>query len=89
MYQNTNEQITDYKITINLIKEVRIMKNVKCELFKEYPDVITVKELIEMLNISKTYAYELLQTGAIPSIKVGKSYRIFKADLISYLYDRK
>lgn len=65
------------------------MKNVNCEILVGYKDVLTVKDLIEILQISRTYAYEILQTGEIPSIKIGKNYRIFKVDLISYLTSKK
>ena len=65
------------------------MKKVNCEMLIDYKDVLTLKDLIEILQISKTYAYKILQKGEIPSIKIGKNYRIFKVDLISYLTDKK
>ena len=38
----------------------------------EYPDVITIKELMEILGIGRNKAYELLKSGKIVSFKEGK-----------------
>ncbi len=55
-------------------------------MFKKYPDVVNVKELQSMLGgISKKLAYHLLQNNIIKSIKIGREYKIAKADVILYL----
>ena len=55
-------------------------------MFKNYPDVVNVKQLQSMLgNISKKLAYHLLQNKIIKSIKIGRQYKIAKADVILYL----
>ena len=55
-------------------------------MFKNYPDVVTVKQLQTMLGgISKKLAYHLLQNNIIKSIKIGRQYKIAKADVILYL----
>ena len=55
-------------------------------MFKNYPDVVNVKELQAMLGgISKKLAYHLLQNKIIKSIKIGRQYKIAKADVILYL----
>ncbi len=52
-------------------------------MFKNYPDVVNVKELQSMLGgISKKLAYYLLQNNIIKSIKIGPQYKIAKADII-------
>ncbi len=52
-------------------------------MFKNYPDVVNVKELQLMLGgISKKLAYNLLQNNIIKSIKIGLEYKIAKADVI-------
>lgn len=58
--------------------------NVK-RMFSNYPDVVSINELMLMLNIGKNTAYNLLQSGAVKSIKVGKQYRIPKRFIIEYL----
>lgn len=55
------------------------------KLFKEYPDVVSVDELMIMLGIKKCTAYNLLKTGAIKGKKMGKQYRIPKQSIIDYL----
>lgn len=54
-------------------------------MFEEYKDIITVKELCQMLRISKNTAYELIHSGQIKSIKVKRQIRISKQSIISYL----
>lgn len=58
-------------------------------MFKDYPDVVNVKELQIMLGcISKKLAYRLLQNNIIKSIKIGRQYKITKADVILYLTEK-
>ncbi len=58
-------------------------------MFKGYPDVVNVKELQLMLGgISKKLAYHLLQNNIIKSIKIGREYKIAKADVILYLTEK-
>ncbi len=55
-------------------------------MFKNYPDVVNVKELQSMLGgISKRLAYHLLKNNIIKSIKIGREYKITKVDVILYL----
>lgn len=55
-------------------------------MFKDYPDVVNVKELQIMLGgISKKLAYHLLRNNIVKSIKIGRQYKIAKADVILYL----
>lgn len=51
----------------------------------EYPDVITIKELMEILGIGRNKAYELLKSGKIVSFKEGKKYIIPKKSVLIYL----
>ena len=39
-----------------------------------------------MLRIKKTKTYELLKSGEIKSIKIGKDYKISKLNVVAYLY---
>lgn len=52
---------------------------------KEYPDVLTVKDVSKILNIGINSAYQLVQKGVIRSHKIGKIYRIPKICVIEYL----
>ena len=58
-------------------------------MFKNYPDVVNVEELQLMLgSISKKLAYHLLRNNIIKSIKIGRQYKIAKADVILYLTEK-
>ena len=48
---------------------------------KDYPDVLTVEEMSRVLGIST----KLIRENKIESLKVGRSYRIPKAHLLSYM----
>ena len=56
------------------------------EYLKQYGDVLTFKQLQEVLNLSRNKTYELLQTKQIKSIRIGSLYRIPKKYLADYLY---
>ena len=50
-----------------------------------FPNVMTVIEVAEFLRIGRTTAYELVRTGEIPSVKVGRQIRVFREDLLDYV----
>lgn len=65
--------------------------NEKCfgELFKDYPDVVKVKQLKQMLpKTGKNKIYELLQNKEIYSKKIGRDYYIPKVSVIKYLMEK-
>lgn len=53
--------------------------------FREYPDVLTVKQLGEILDICEKSALKLVTENKIRSVQVGRLYRIPKLFLMSYL----
>jgi excisionase family DNA binding protein len=53
--------------------------------FANYPDVVVVDDLINMLNIGRNTAYSLLKDGRIKSIRIGKRYIIPKQNVIDFL----
>ena len=58
----------------------------KLSMFENYPDVVEVKDLREMLGgISKKLAYRLLANQEIRSVRVGRTYKIPKVCVIEYL----
>ena len=54
-------------------------------MFNSYPDILSVKQLCEILDIGKNTAYRLLQSGEIKSIKIGKVYKIPKKEVRRYI----
>lgn len=55
------------------------------EMFKDYPDIITIIDLQAMLHIGRNAAYKLLQDNSIVSIRVGKKYIIPKASVANFV----
>lgn len=50
------------------------------------PAIVTVKELQEILHISKSQALDLIHSGHIEAHRIGKKgWRIFAEDIIEYL----
>lgn len=57
-------------------------------LFTQYPDIMSISDLRSALGIGRTKAYELVSSGEIRSIKVGKAIRIPKTSLLDYVKER-
>lgn len=55
------------------------------EMFKDYPDIVSVEQLMKMLQIGQVLAYKLVKSGEIKSRKVGREYKIPKIYVIAYL----
>ena len=54
-------------------------------MFREYPDVMSLKEVCKILGVSTKTGYKLIAEGQLHAIKVGRSYRIPKVYLFTYL----
>jgi excisionase family DNA binding protein len=54
-------------------------------MLKDYPDVMNIGQMCEVLGISIKTGYKLLKDNQIDCLKVGRSYRIPKAHLLVYL----
>lgn len=55
-------------------------------LFKDYPDVVKVYQLKEMLpKMGKNKIYDLLKNKKIHSKRIGRDYYIPKVSVINYL----
>lgn len=54
-------------------------------MLKDYPDVMSIEQMCEILGISTKTGYRILREGKICCLKVGRAYRIPKAHLFTYL----
>ena len=58
-------------------------------MFSNYPDVVNVKAMRQMLGgISRNTAYKLLSEKAITAKKMGRIYLIPKANVIKFLENK-
>ena len=46
---------------------------------------VTVAEVATVLRVSNMTVYRLVQSGALPAVRVGRSYRIREEDVDRYL----
>ncbi len=55
--------------------------------FEQYGDILTPKEVREILGVGANKIYELLKSGAIKNFQVGRSRKIPKEFLLEYIRD--
>ena len=48
-------------------------------------DILTLKELQELLHIGKNTALRLVQSGDIEAFRVGKQWRVMKEGVVKYI----
>ena len=59
------------------------------QMFDAYPDMMTVEQLAQALNIGRTMAYRLVRSGAVQSLRFGVAIRIPKAALLAAVVRKK
>ena len=87
-----NVLVVDCDFPQNSIVELRerekkaVMKNDAYKLMlKDYPDVMSIEQMCEILSISTKTGYRILREGKICCLKVGRAYRIPKAHIFTFL----
>ena len=58
------------------------------ELLANYPAVLDVATVAEILGVTPSTVRRLLKANVIPSVKVGRLTRVTKDKLINYLEER-
>ena len=48
-------------------------------------ELLTVRELQQLLKLGRNTVYELLRSGEIPCVRLGKQIRIRRVDVDAYL----
>lgn len=51
-------------------------------------EVYTVKDIQQILSISRTTAYQLMASPPFPILKIGKTYRVSKVVFDSWLHNK-
>jgi len=54
-------------------------------IFKNYPDVLNVRQVSEILDLSTKTVYKLIRGKQLSCLKVGREFRIPKVSLMSFL----
>lgn len=51
----------------------------------QIPKLLTVHDVATILNVSRSHAYVLMQSGQIPAVRLGRSVRVRPKDLEEYI----
>ena len=71
---------------MNIEKASRIsQKEAYRIMLQDYPDVMDIEQVCQILRISKKTGYKLINDGHLCCLKVGRTYRIPKVHLFTYL----
>lgn len=60
-------------------------KNHISTLTEQLPLVLRVNDLMPVLKIGRNTAYDLIRSGQLKVIRIGKSYRIPRSELLRFL----
>ena len=55
------------------------------QMFSDYPDVVDVEQMSEMLGISTKTGYKLLKENKIQHFKIGRSYKVPKHNILLFI----
>ncbi len=57
--------------------------------FKDYKDIVNVKDLQKMLRIGRNLAYKLISQNKIEHLKINNRIFIPKQNVIKFLFERE
>ncbi len=52
-----------------------------------HPDLVTVRQLQETLDVSRVIAYKLIGDGYIPAVKIAGAFKIPKVNVINFVME--
>jgi excisionase family DNA binding protein len=61
------------------------MENRYLDTSAEQPLLLTVPGAARLLSVSRDYVYSLMRRGDLPSVKIGRTRRIKRADVEAWL----
>lgn len=67
----------------------QLLENFCNQMFADYPNIVTVKQVQSMLRCSRRFVYALINSGELIAIEIGKGYKIPKLSVIHYLLTHK
>ena len=56
-------------------------------MLEQFPDILTVKDLQDILSVGRNKAYAILHSGDLQYITIGRQIRIPKKYLLDYLQE--
>ena len=73
--------------TINII--IKNQKGGKLIMINEYSDILSVEDVMEILNIGKNSAYALFRSKSIKCFQLNGRWKIPKQSLIEFIEERR
>lgn len=55
------------------------------QLFEEFPELVSVSDLMSMLSIGRVLAYRLITDKKVIAVKIGREYKIVKNSVIALI----
>lgn len=55
--------------------------------FSDIPDVLTISDIHNILQIGRSTAYQLVKMGRLKNIRIGRSIRVPKKHLLEFIED--
>ena len=55
------------------------------QLFEEYPELVSVSDLMNMLGIGRVLVYRLITDKKVKAVKIGREYKIVKNSVIALI----
>lgn len=56
-------------------------------IFEEYPKMLTVEEMCDILNVARETGYRMVRRGEFEVLKLGRIIRIPKNQVLKYIID--
>jgi DNA binding domain, excisionase family len=53
--------------------------------FKEYPEVLDVKQVSRLLGVSTKTVYKLIRAGSLAPLRIGREFRFAKVTIMKYM----
>ena len=60
-------------------------QDVYLSFFPDYPDVLDMKQVGEMLGVCVKTVYRMVQNNELKSVRIGRQHRIAKRHLMQYM----
>jgi len=67
------------------VESLRDQKNEAMKILPDATRLLKAKEVAEFLQVSRSHAYQILQRGDIPSVRVGSAVRVRSSDLEEFI----
>jgi excisionase family DNA binding protein len=62
-----------------------IHPQIKYNSFKNNPNILTAKEIAEILQVSRRKAYEIMELKSFPLVRIGRSKRVSKEKFFEWI----